>query len=104
MVVCRWSFAACGAPASERLTTRDVLTRLRLRPLKVDDHDRLEGLGFSVADIGPIAPLLHSLDGGGCQGSVSLDQSQTLNLAVHINHRFEDNSSLGRARAGSDGV
>src|ERR1700688_603269 len=75
-----------------------------LRPLKVDDHDCLEGLSLSVTEIGPIAPLLHSLDGGGCQRSVSLDQSQALNLASLINDCLKDDRSLGRARAGSDGV
>src|SRR6202140_64091 len=69
-----------------------------LRPLKVDDHDRLESLSLSVTDVRPIAPLLHSLDGSGCENSVSLDQSQALNLAIRINHYLEDNRSLGRAR------
>jgi hypothetical protein len=36
------------------------LTRLRLRSLKVYDHDRLEGLSFSVTEVRPIAPLLYS--------------------------------------------
>ena len=84
----------------QRPTTNDVL----LRPLKVDDHDGLEGLSLSVADVGPIAPLLYGLDGGGCQGSVSFDQSQAVNLAVLINHRLEDNRPFRSARARFDGI
>src|ERR1019366_2790942 len=77
-------------PTCDRLTTNDVL----LRPLKINDYNRLEGLSFAVADVGPIAPLLYGLDGGGCQGSVSFDQPQALNLAVLIHDLLEDYSSL----------
>jgi hypothetical protein len=63
------------APASETINDLRFLTRLRLRSLKVYDHDRLEGLSFSVTEVRPIAPLLYSLDGGGGQSSVSFDQS-----------------------------
>ena len=80
------------------------LTRLGLRPLKVYDHDRLEGLSFSVTEVRPITPLLYSLDGSGCQSRVSLDQSQTLNLTSLINDCLEDDRSLGRTRARFDGV
>src|SRR6266851_2266716 len=93
-----------GAPAGERLATSDVLTRLRSRPLKVDDHDGLEGLSLSIADVRPVTPLLYRLDGGGCQGSVSLDQAHALNLAVLINHLLEDNRSFRSARARFDGI
>lgn len=66
-----------GSLGTGERTTNDqrFLTRLRLRSLKVYDHDRLEGLSFSVTEVRSIAPLLYSLDGGGCQSSVSLDQS-----------------------------
>src|ERR1019366_371406 len=77
-------------PTCDRLRTNDVL----LRALKIDDYNRLEGLSFAVADVGPIAPLLYGLDGGGCQGSVSFDQPQALNLAVLIHDLLEDYRSL----------
>src|SRR5229473_6401959 len=93
-----------GAPAGERLATSDLLTRLRSRPLKVDDHDGLEGLSLSVADVRPVAPLLHGLDGGGCQGSFSLDQSHALNLAVLIDDRFEDDRPFRSLGARFDGI
>src|ERR1035437_4413962 len=103
MVVCRMSdYPGSRVPARHRLTT--VLTRLRSRPLKVDDHDGLEGLSLSVADVGPIAPLLHSIDRGGCQRSVSLDQSHALNLAGLINNRLENDRSLRVPRARFDGI
>src|ERR1019366_7990764 len=77
-------------PTCDRLTTNDVL----LRPLKINDYNRLEGLSFAVADVGPIAPLLYGLDGGGCQGSGFFDQPQALNLAVLIHALLEDYRSL----------
>src|SRR5208337_393035 len=83
--------------------TNDVLALTRLRPLEVDDHDRLEGLSLSVADVGPIAPLLHGLDGGSGQDSVSLDQSHALNLAVLVNDFLENHGSLRSAGASFDG-
>jgi hypothetical protein len=70
---------------------------VRSRPLKVDDYNCLEGLSFAVADVGLIAPLLYGLHGGGCQGSVSFDQSQALNLAVLVNDLLEDYRSLALA-------
>src|ERR1700674_2416476 len=94
--------AACGAPASERLTTSDVLTRLPSRPLKVYDHDRLEGLSLSITDVGPIPPLPYGQDGGGCESGVSFNQSEALYLAGLIHHCLEDDGPLGRARF--DGV
>src|ERR1039457_3836409 len=86
--------------SGERPTTNDQ--RLMTIPLKVDDHDGLKGLGLSVADIWPIAPLLDGLDGGGCQGGVSFHQSNVLNLAVFIDDFFETNGSFRSARF--DGV
>src|SRR6266851_4807732 len=93
-----------GAPAGERLATSDVLTRLRSRPLKVDDHDGLEGLSLSVVDVRPVAPLLHGLDGGGCQGSLSLDQPHALNLAGLIDDRLEHHRSFRSPGARFDGI
>ena len=80
------------APAFDRLTTNDQ--RRWLRPLKIDDYNRLEGLSFTVADVGAIAPLLYGLDGGGCQGSIALDQSHAFHFAVLIDDLFEDYRSL----------
>src|ERR1700730_12863773 len=99
-VVDRW--AACGAPASAPRTRGHVWTRLPSRPLKVYDHDRLKGLRLSITDVGPIPPLLHGLDGGGCENGVSFNQSEALYLAGLIHHCLEDDGPLGRARF--DGV
>ena len=65
-----------------------------LWPLKIDDHNRLEGLSFAVADVGTIAPLLYGLDGGSCQGSIAFDQSHALHFAVLIHDLLEDYRSL----------
>ena len=102
MVDSRWSlvFRAPTCDNDRRLSTNDLL----LRPLKVDEHDGLEGLSLAVPDIGPIAPLLHGVDGGGGQSRVSLDQSHALNLAVLIHDLLEDNRSFRRPGARFDRI
>ncbi len=71
------------------MSKSDFFSKL-LRPLEVDDHDGLEGQSFSVANVGPIAPLLYRLDGGGRQGGIALHQSHAANLARLIHDLFED--------------
>jgi len=80
------------------------LTRLPSGPLEIDDHYRLEGLCFSVADVGPVAPLFHGLDGGGSQGRVTFDQAHALNLTVFVHDGLEDNCSFHLTRARCSGI
>jgi hypothetical protein len=102
-----WSFViGSGSFAAWRIprTTKRRTTVLRSGFLKVDDHDRLEGLSLAIADVGPIAPLLYRVDGGGCQDSVSIDQSHALNLARLINDFLEDDRSLCFSGTRVDGI
>lgn len=89
MVVCR--SRNYPTDKSQRPSTNDAFSLL---PLKVNDDDCLKGLRFSLADIGTVTPLFHRLHSRACEGGVSFDQPQTLDLACFIDYRFEDDGAF----------